>query len=198
VFTGIGTGRDGRLLIEMRKKLFFVVLAVAVPSIGKVGPPAPGASTSMKLPLIALLIVTACSRLAASAKTNTAAPSVSLCEMVASPDKYEGKRVTVFAVYNYGFEREELLCVECRTVGELTWVKFSDQFKMKDLRKAPKNLGIVSGLFTGVFRRRSNTYGGYKFDLEVDSVSDVRVLVRDTKIPLSAVPKCCDLEHSGK
>lgn len=119
------------------------------------------------------------------------------CDLTENPEKYTGERVTIRAVYNYGFEWQELLCWECRNKGR-TWLTFHPDFTdklNKQLRKAPRHAGIIIGRFTGVFHGRGGPYGdgGYPFEFEVEEVSEVKVLVRNYKRPLSeAVLKCGD------
>lgn len=127
------------------------------------------------------------------------AEDVKFCDLIATPEKYDGARVSVYAVYNYGFEWQELLCMECRKWGQMTWLEFSvehDKKLRKQMRKAPKDHGFIAARFTGVFRRRGHSYGGYTFEFEVEDVSGVRVLIRDYKTPLSSVPSCCKLFES--
>jgi hypothetical protein len=120
-----------------------------------------------------------------------AGTTIQFCDLVNDPVTFEGKRVRVFAVLNYGFERSELLCMECRTVGKLVEAKLADDSVKKQFKRAPKDHGIISASFVGIFRRRASGYGGYAHEIEIESVKDIRVLVKNMKTPLASIKPCC-------
>jgi len=85
--------------------------------------------------------------------------------------------------------------MECRIRGK-TWLEFSTdsvERVRKQLRKAPRYQGIISGRFTGVFTAGGGPYGdgSYRIKFEVQDVTDVRVIVRDWKTPLSEKNGSC-------
>src|SRR3712207_4532748 len=49
--------------------------------------------------------------------------AVAYCDMLANAQDYDGKEVSVRASYRYGFEWQELFCIECRNLGK-TWLDF--------------------------------------------------------------------------
>jgi hypothetical protein len=94
---------------------------------------------------------------------------VSYCDLVSNPEKFEGKEVTVRASYRYGFEWQELFCLECRKVGK-TWLEFGDDFTHESrvgLKRFPKSQGTINAVFTGIFHSSKGSYGdgSYRFQL---------------------------------
>jgi len=61
-----------------------------------------------------------CCALSAAAQTQ-----VSFCDLLRNPDTYDGKEVTVRATYRYGFERQQLYCLECIDKGR-AWLELPD------------------------------------------------------------------------
>lgn len=107
--------------------------------------------------------------------------SLSYCEMISDPSRYDGKDVTIQASYRYEFETMELFCLGCRDRGK-TWVIFDKDLSKQDqneLAKAPKGSGIINAMFTGTFQSSNGMYGhlgGYKFQFIVKSISKVEVV----------------------
>jgi hypothetical protein len=148
----------------------------------------------MRIQIFPALIISLLAGSHGTARSSSGGQSLGYCELVENASKYSGSRVTVMAVYNYGYEWQEMLCMECRADGK-TWLEFNtDAAKRikKQMKKAPQGQGIVSGRFTGVFHATGGPYGdgSYKFEFEVEEVSDLRVLVRDWKSPLDRVGSC--------
>jgi hypothetical protein len=48
--------------------------------------------------------------------------SVTFCDLVRNPDKYDGHEVSVRATYRYGFEWQELYCLDCKDKGK-AWLE---------------------------------------------------------------------------
>ena len=48
--------------------------------------------------------------------------SVTFCDLVRNPDKYDGQEVSVRATYRYGFEWQELYCLDCKDKGK-AWLE---------------------------------------------------------------------------
>lgn len=112
---------------------------------------------------------------------------VAHCDLVMNPDRYDGKEVTVLATYRYGFEWQELLCLECRKVGK-TWLEFDDDLEAKsksELKKFPKGQGTVNAVFTGTFQSSKGSYGdgGYRFQLRVREISGAKVVSKSGWAP---------------
>jgi hypothetical protein len=72
--------------------------------------------------------------------------SISFCDLIRTPEKYAGKLVKVRATYKYGFEWQQLYCLDCLDKGK-TWLDLSggiDERSEKSLKLAPKGAGIVN------------------------------------------------------
>jgi hypothetical protein len=118
--------------------------------------------------------------------------SVSYCDLIKDPEKYDGREVSVHATYMYGFEWQEMLCLDCHYLGK-TWLEFDDEFTSTlnaALRKAPKDTGTVNAVFSGVFRSSGGPYGDgrYRFQFNVKSISDVKVVSKNGLSP-DALPE---------
>jgi hypothetical protein len=109
------------------------------------------------------------------------------CDLVKNPEKYDGKEVTVRATYRYGFEWQEMFCLECRKVGK-TWLEFdSDNTKPLEaaLKKTPKDMGTINAVFSGIFQSSKGPFGdgGYRFKFTVKVISNVEVVYKDGRDP---------------
>ena len=103
-------------------------------------------STAMKALSQALIVCL----LAAAVQSQA---SVSFCDLVRSPEKYDGKVVSIRATYRYGFEWQQLYCIDCLDRGK-AWLEIPpdlDNTSDKALRRAPKGAGIVNLTVQGVF-----------------------------------------------
>ena len=114
--------------------------------------------------------------------------SVAYCDLVRHPDKYNGKEVSVRATYKYGFEWEELYCLECKEKGK-TWLELIpaslDKASEKALNRVPKGAGIVNvtvqGGFTLVSGGHFGHLNGYPYKFVASKVSNVEVVVKGMK-----------------
>src|SRR5215470_4199764 len=88
--------------------------------------------------------------LALSGRTQS---QVTFCDLVRNPELYNGKEVTVRATYKYGFEWQQLYCLECLDKGR-AWLELPDDLddaSVKALKRAPKEAGIVNVTVQGIF-----------------------------------------------
>jgi hypothetical protein len=113
-------------------------------------------------------------------RTTSADGMVAYCDLVTDPDKYDGKEVTVRATYRYGFEWQEVFCMECRKIAK-TWLEFDGELNRESkarLKKFPRDQGTVNATFTGTFHSSKGPYGdgGYRFQFDVRAISSVEVL----------------------
>jgi hypothetical protein len=112
---------------------------------------------------------------------------VSFCDLVRNPERFKGKEVTVRATYRYGFEWEELYCLDCLDKGK-AWLEIPadiDDASEKALKRAPKGAGIVNLTVSGIFESGS-TYGhsnGYRYKFVARKISDAAVIVKGSKSP---------------
>jgi hypothetical protein len=117
---------------------------------------------------------------------------IAFCDLVRRPGDYDGKSVSVHASYRYGFEWQELYCMDCLGAGR-TWLELpaelSDDAK-RAFRYAPKWQGTLNGTFRGVFQAKSGAFGdgGYKFRLVLESAANVKVISRSSYGP-EALPQ---------
>ena len=108
--------------------------------------------------------------------------TVKYCDLVDRPSEYDGKHVKLSASYRYGFESNEVYCVACR--GELlTFGLYSQGAKVKEMKKAPKGSGTINATFSGVFRKRTDIGNGYTYQLDIDNITDVRVISKSYAVP---------------
>src|SRR5215470_16119243 len=84
---------------------------------------------------------------------------IDFCEVLAHPELYARKEVTVRATHRYGFEWSTLYCLNCPEKGRV-WLDFSedlDEASRDSLKAAPKGAGIINLTVTGSF----SSGGGY-------------------------------------
>jgi hypothetical protein len=108
--------------------------------------------------------------------------SVSFCDLVRSPEKYDGKVVSIRATYRYGFEWQQLYCIDCLDRGK-AWLEIPpdlDNTSDKALRRAPKGAGIVNLTVQGVFVSggRLGHMNGCPYKFVVHKVRDVAVVLK--------------------
>jgi hypothetical protein len=108
-------------------------------------------------------------------------------DLIRNLKEYEHKRVAVSASYRYGFEWQELFCLECRDQGK-TWLEVTEKnanaFR-RALRTAPRDHGIINATFYGILDGSNGPYGdgGYAYQFEVELVKDVKVVYHDGRVP---------------
>lgn len=126
--------------------------------------------------------------------------TVEYCALVRNPEKYDGKEVTVRATYRYGFEWEEMFCLDCRDKGK-TWLEIDDDEvtakSRKILKKFPKDAGTVNAVFTGTFESSKGPFGdgGYRFRFVLKSISQAEVVTKSgwdpEQLPTDMRKKVC-------
>ena len=57
------------------------------------------------------------------ASTKASGEIIPLCKILASPENYTDKRVSVRGTYRVGYEASELYCLSC-SLGNRVWVEF--------------------------------------------------------------------------
>jgi hypothetical protein len=112
-------------------------------------------------------------------------PTVSFCDLVRNPEKFNGKEVTIRATHRYGFEWEELYCLDCLDKGK-AWLEIPtdiDSASAKAMKHAPKGAGIVNLTVSGTFMSGS-TYGhssGYRYQFVAKKIREVSVVLKGMK-----------------
>jgi hypothetical protein len=120
-----------------------------------------------------------------------------LCDVVRSPERFNGHEVTLYATYRLSFEAAELYCLSCFKEGRI-WVSFDDSSEANkagsQLTKVlHKKMGNVTGIFTGVFHSEKHTYGHmglYHYEVTLHSVRNLKVV--DSRDHLGLAPNALD------
>ena len=111
---------------------------------------------------------------------------ISYCHLIKNPEMYDGKEVTVRATYRYGFEWQELFCLDCRNLGK-TWLEIGDiTEKSKNiLKKLPRDDGTVNAVFTGTFESSKGPFGdgGYRFRFVLKEISQTEFVTKSGADP---------------
>jgi hypothetical protein len=116
------------------------------------------------------------------ASTASPQPTMTFCELVRDPEKYNGKLVKIRATWIYGFEWSYLHCLDCE--GRV-WLDTSalDEQSEKTLKHTPKGAGIVNVDVEGVFQT-GGTFGhldGYRYQLMAHTVANPAVISKGMK-----------------
>jgi hypothetical protein len=113
------------------------------------------------------------------AKSETVLP---LCDILRSPDVYEGQHVIVSATYRVDYEHSELYCLSC--FDKPVWVEFDfeqgAEHAAKMITRLVHTQGTVNGIFSGTFHAQGG-YGhlaAYKHKLSVGSVRSLKLVDR--------------------
>lgn len=111
--------------------------------------------------------------------------TLTFCDLIRSPEKYNGKMVSIRATYRYGFEWSELYCLDCLDRGK-AWMDLPVTLKdtsAKSLKKMPKGAGIVNLTVQGVFVS-GGSFGhsnAYRYKIEPTQITDLVVLQKGLK-----------------
>ena len=100
--------------------------------------------------------------------------------LLRTPEKYRDQRVKVRATFRYGFEWQQLYCLDCLGKGKawLTLQNDVDDQSERVFKKMPKGAGIVNLTITGVFHYGAS-YGhqnGYRYEVIAQEIRDVAVI----------------------
>jgi hypothetical protein len=69
--------------------------------------------------------------------------SVTFCDLVRNPDKYDGQEVSVRTTYRYGFEWQELYCLDCKDTGK-AWLEVPFDLDDAAIRPLRRCLLLIS------------------------------------------------------
>lgn len=151
----------------------------------------------MKYLFASLFIVIALNiSISGAALTKEAIPTVSFCELLKYPERYDQKTIQIQAVYRYGFEWSELYCLSCSELGKV-WVNFDESFKSQTKPEVAQKISpngrkgrTVNISATGKFMA-SERYGHmrrYKYKFVITSLEDAEILLNDSPVP-AALPE---------
>lgn len=133
-------------------------------------------------------------------------PVVDYCDVLKSPNDFDGKRVTLRATYRYGFEWQEIFCLQCRDRGK-TWLEIDDDAispkSKKMLKKLPKNDGTINAIFTGKFESSKGPFGdgSYRFRFVLEEIRQAKLVSKSgfdpTQLPEDVRKKLCGWSFQG-
>jgi hypothetical protein len=108
---------------------------------------------------------------------------LSICDLVASPEKYAGKEATIRGTYRVAFEASQLYCLSCLESGKV-WAEFDDSDAGSKAAAAIKNrvhsLGTVNGTFSGILQGggRYGHMGDYGFQFTIREATHLDIVDR--------------------
>jgi hypothetical protein len=110
--------------------------------------------------------------------------TVSFCDLLRNPERYDGKEVIVRATWRYGFEWSQFYCIDC-SPKQTTWLEISpglDEESSRVLQRRPK-AGIVNITVRGLFQSGGHFghLNGYQNRFIARSVSNVAVVSKGMK-----------------
>jgi hypothetical protein len=112
---------------------------------------------------------------------------VKVCDLLRNPKQYDGQVVRVRATLRYGFEWNDLYCLDCLDKGRAWLNPSGENENFDDLEKAwkrmPKGAGIVNITVVGVFHFGA-TYGhlnGYRYEIVPREIRDIAVIQKGMK-----------------
>jgi hypothetical protein len=85
--------------------------------------------------------------------TTHAQTTVKFCDLLRNPEKYGDQQVNVRASFRFGFEWQQLYCLDCIDKGK-AWLELPndlDDESERAFKKMPKGAGIVNLTVVGVF-----------------------------------------------
>ena len=112
---------------------------------------------------------------------------VKLCDLLQNPEKYRDQTVNVRATFRYGFEWQQLYCLDCLDKGR-AWLSLPndmDDESKRIFKKMPKGAGIVNVTVVGVlhFGSSYDHLNGYRYELIAQEIRDVVVIQKGSKDP---------------
>ena len=132
------------------------------------------------------------------------AQDVSYCDLARTPAQFSGKRVSVRAIYRYGFEVQSLDPPGCcpERAGKI-WLEMDPKLgrgTLNLLHKFPKGMGLVLATFTGTLET-GGPYGdgGYRSKFEIDRVEKIEATskVHSGREPSWIPQNCADQKNTS-
>jgi hypothetical protein len=124
----------------------------------KVGMISPRPVTPINVALVLVCLATVgCAASYRDLRAPATYSATSVCGLLRNRDAFEGRQVTVVGTYRYGFEWQELYCLDCVIIGRI-WVEWSDDESVaRGLSGLPKHAGTANVVVAGIFE----SGGGY-------------------------------------
>jgi len=102
--------------------------------------------------------------------------AMTFCHLLRNADKYDGQLVRVRATFRYGYEWQQLYCLNCLDKGK-AWLEVPvdlDDKSEKAFKKMPKRAGIVNLTVGGIFHfGKSNGHlNGYRYELIAQEIRE--------------------------
>lgn len=119
------------------------------------------------VPVIALMLLSGATH---------AQEAMTFCHLLRNADKYDGQLVRVRATFRYGYEWQQLYCLNCLDKGK-AWLEVPvdlDDKSEKAFKKMPKRAGIVNLTVGGIFHF-GKSYGhlnGYRYELIAQEIRE--------------------------
>ncbi len=128
------------------------------------------------VPVIALMLLSGAAH---------AQKAMTFCDLLRNADKYNGQLVKVRATFRYGFEWQQLYCLDCLDKGK-EWLQVPvdlDDESEKASKQMPKGAGIVNLTVVGVFHFGTSYVhmNGYRYELVAQEIRDVAVIQKGMK-----------------
>jgi len=127
------------------------------------------------------LLAAAVTALLLSTGAGPSPTSVTLCDLIREPERYNGAHVIVRATWKHWFEISQLYCLDCNDKGRV-WLEFSDDLARASRRalKSGPNEGVVNLTVDGVFRSGGGFghLAGYQYKFTAAKVSNVALVVK--------------------
>jgi hypothetical protein len=123
-------------------------------------------------------------------RTERSYSAISVCSLLGSADAHDGREVTTYGTYRYGFEWTDLYCLRCAEDG-LVWVELEEDARWPQGVRFSKDEGTLNVVFRGRFETGQN-FGhenGYRSQLRVTKILDARFVDGTGVHPLALPPK---------
>jgi hypothetical protein len=142
----------------------------------------------------AVVFVAAGSPFAPSLNAAPQAETVTYCQLLKSPNAYDGKLIRITGVYRYSFETQRLFPSRCcEDLDPKMWVALGelDRKSRKLVHRFPEGTGMVLGTFVGrLDYGHSPNPQGAQFTLTITAVESVERVTTEIEKVAWAPPFC--------
>jgi hypothetical protein len=144
--------------------------------------------------VVSMLVLLAVSVLAQSVNAVTEAETVRYCQVLKTPNAFDGKLIRITGVYKYSFETQRLFPSSCcEDLDPKMWMEFGelDAKSRKRVHRFPKETGMVLGTFVGrLDDGHSPNPQGARFTLRVTAVENVERVTKEIEKATWVPPLC--------